>query len=144
MPRYVAGARTSAGSTTLPIISLYAAAGNGGTIREVGLFQTAAVAVSLELIRLTSTGTQGATITAAKFDPDSAANACLAKQTHSVAPGLGAVMHSVTLAAAIGAGVVWTFADTGLRTGVGTAVGIGVLVSTGTGAVMDAYIVWDE
>lgn len=143
MARYVAGARTSAGSATLPIISLYAAAAVGGAIREVGVFNTTAVAVSLQLIRLTSTGTQGATITAAKFDPDSAANSCLAKQTHTVAPTLGAVMHSVTLAAAQGAGVVWTFADSGVRTGVGVANGVGLIV-VGTGQICDAYIVWDE
>jgi len=40
--------------------------------------------------------------------------------------------------------MVWTFGDTGLEIDAGTANGVGVVVATGTGQVIDFYVVWDE
>ena len=146
MPRFSAGVRTGAGSTTLPIISLYAAAGSGCTIREIGVFNTTSTAVALHVIRLAATGTQGSGLTEAKHDPNSAAAACTAFTTHSVDPTSSStdMGYRTTLGAAVGSGVIWTFGDAGLRIQAGTSNGIGVIVSTGTGQVCDAYIVWDE
>jgi hypothetical protein len=145
MSRYSAGVKTSVGSTTLPIISLYAAAASGGKIREVGLFNTTDVAVDLKLVRLTTAGTQGAGLVEGKHDPDSPAAACTAFTTHTVAPTLGDDLgYRVTLGAPKGSGVVWTFGDAGLRIPVGTANGIGVIVENGTGQAIQATIVWDE
>lgn len=145
MARYNAGVKTGAGSTTLPIISLYAAAAVGGKVREIGVFNTTATAVDLKLARLTTTGTQGAGLTAAKHDPDSVAASCGAFTTHTVAPTLGNDLgYRASLGAAIGSGVIWTFGDTGLRITVGTANGIGVIPENGTGQACQAYIVWDE
>lgn len=146
MPRFSAGVRTGAGSTTLPIISLYAPAGSGGSIREIGVFNTTAVAVALHVIRLAAIGTQGSGLTEAKHDPNSAAAAMTAFTTHSVDPTSGAtdMGYRTSLGAAIGSGIIWTFGDAGLRIQAGTSNGIGVIVSTGTGQVCDAYIVWDE
>ncbi len=45
MSRRSAGVLTSAGSTTLPIISLYSVANNGGKLLEVGIFNTTATQV---------------------------------------------------------------------------------------------------
>lgn len=146
MPRYSAGVRTGAGSTTLPIISLYAAAAVGGKIREIGVFNTTSTAVALSLIRLAATGTQGSGLAEAKHDPASAAAGCTAFTTHSVDPTSGAVDlgYRTSLGVAVGSGIIWTFGDTGLVIPVGTSNGIGVIVATGTGQVCDAYIVWDE
>src|SRR3990172_6804319 len=130
MARYSAGVRTAAGSTTLPLISLYS---------------PAATAVAVALFRLTSAGTQGAGLTEAKHSPISAAASCTAFTTHTVLPTLGDDLgYRAAVGAAVGAGVIWTFGDTGLEMPVGVANGIGVLVATGTGQVLDAYIVWDE
>jgi hypothetical protein len=145
MARYSAGVLTGAGSTTLPIVSLYSAAAVGAKIREIGVFNTTATAVALKLVRLTTAGTQGAGLVEAKHDADSAAASATAVTTHTVAPTLGDDLgYRASLGAAVGAGVIWTFGDSGLRVPVGTANGIGVIVENGTGQACQAYVVWDE
>lgn len=145
--RYSTGVRTGAGSTTLPIISLYNAAAVSGILREIQLWNTTAVAVSLVLVRLSSTGTQGAALVESKHRRNGPAASCTAFTTHTVAPTIleTDLGYRCTLGAAVGAGVIWTFGSEGLETGdVGVANGIGVIVATGTGQVCDATIVWDE
>jgi hypothetical protein len=145
MARFSAGVKTTAGSTTLPIISIYSIAGVAPKIREIGVFNTTTNAVDLKLVRLTTAGTQGAGITEAKYDPDSASASCTAFTTHSGAPTLGDDLgYRVTIADAIGAGVIWTFGDTGIRVPVGVTNGVGVIVENDTGQACQAYIVWDE
>jgi hypothetical protein len=145
MARYSAGVKTSAGSTTLPIISLYSVAGCAPKVVEVGVFNTTANAVDLKLIRLTTATGVGAGLTEAKHDPDSNTAQCTAFTTHGSNPTLGDDLgYRATLADAIGAGVIWTFADGGIRVPVGTANGVGVIVENGTGQACQAYIVWDE
>jgi len=145
MPRYSSGVLTGAGSTTLPIISIYGIANIGGKIREIGLFNTTSTAVALALRRLTSAGTQGAGQTEGKYDPDSPNASLTIFATHTADPTLGDDLgYRVSLGAAIGSGVIWTFGDTGLLVPVGTANGIGVIVENGTGQACQGYIVWDE
>ena len=145
MARYSAGVLTGAGSTTLPIVSLYSAAAVNGKLREIGVFNSTTTALSLKLVRLTSAGTQGAGLTEARHDPDSAAASCTAVTTHSGAPTLGDDLgYRASLGAAIGSGLIWTFGDTGLRITIGVANGIGVIVESGTGQACQTYLVWDE
>lgn len=146
MPRFSAGCKTSAGSTTLPLISLYAIAASSGTLREVGCFNTTTTAVDIKLVRLTSAGTPGAALTEAEHDPSGVAASCTAANTHSsTPPSLGDDLgYRASLGAAIGAGVIWTFGDAGIRITVGTANGVGVIIENGTGQALQAYIVWDE
>jgi hypothetical protein len=145
MARYSAGALTTAGSTTLPIISLYSAASVGGSLRAVGLTNTTSTAVYLKLVRLTSAGTPGAGLTEGKHNPDSPAASCTAFTTHSANPSLGDDLgYRWALGAAVGAGLIETFGDTGFRISTGTANGIGVIVESGTGQPIEAYLVWDE
>lgn len=144
MARYSAGVLTSAGSTTLPIISLYAAAGSGGTIREIGVFNTTVNAVLLRLVRMSTTGTQGASITAGQYNLNQRAPACTAYTTHTVAPTITGLGYRTALGAAIGSGTIWTFGDNGLVIPTGTSNGVGVIVESGTGQPCEAYITWDE
>lgn len=145
MARYSAGVKTSAGSTTLPIASLYSAASVGAKLREVGVFNTSNTQVDVKLVRLTTAGTQGTGLTEAKYDPDSAAASCTAFTTHSVAPTLGDDLgYRATLGAAAGAGVIWTFGDSGIRIPTGTANGVGVIIENGTGQACQVTLVWDE
>lgn len=148
MARYSCGVRTGAGSTTLPIISLYNPASSNGTIVEIEVFNTTATAVALKLIRLTTTGTQGAGLTETAHEAVAGTALCTGFTTHTVAPTLGGDLgYNVTLGAAIGSGVIWTFGGNvgGLSTGLsGTGNGVGVIVATGTGQVCDATITWDE
>ena len=145
MARYSAGVKTGAGSTTLPIISIYGIAGVGGKVREIGVFNTTNTAFDIKLVTLTSAGTQGAGQTETKHDPDSGAAQCTVFTTHTAGTPVGADLgYRASLGAAVGAGVIWTFGDTGLRFSPGTANGIGVVVENGTGQAAQAYIVWDE
>jgi hypothetical protein len=145
MARYSAGAKTSAGSTTLPLISLYSAAAVGAKIREIGVFNTTSTAVDVKLARLTTAGTPGTGLTEAKYDPDSTTASCTAVNTHTVGPTVGDDLgYRASLGAAVGSGVIWTFGDAGLRVPVGTGNGIGIIVENGTGQACQAYITWDE
>lgn len=144
MARYSAGTRTGAGSTTLPIISLYASATVNFSIVEIGVFNTTTTAVALKLVKLTTTGTQGAGLTETTHEASAAAAGCTAFTTHTVAPTAVDLGYNVTLGAAAGSGIVWTFGSRGLTVPAGTANGAGIIVATGTGQVCDAYLVWDE
>lgn len=146
MPRYSAGVLTGAGSTELPLISLYASASVGAKIREIGVSNTSTTAVAIKLVRLTTTDAQGSGLTEAKHDPDSAAAACTTFGTHSGSPPPTATElgYRAVLGAAAGAGVIFTFGDAGIRVDPGVTNGIGVVVENGTGQACQAYIVWDE
>lgn len=146
MARYSAGALTTAGSTSLPIISLYGGASVAGKIKEIGVFNTTSTAVSVKLVRLTTQGTPGAGLTEAPHDGSSAAASCAAFNTHSANPTLSDDLgYRATLGAAVGAGVIWTFGgEQGIRVPTGTGSGVGVIVESGTGQPCEAYIVWDE
>lgn len=146
MPRYSAGVKTGAGSTTLPLISLYSTAAVGAKIREIGAFNTSVTAVDIKLVRLTSVGTRGAALVNAKHDPDSVAASCTSSTTHSgAAPTLGDDLgYRVSLGAAVGSGVIWTFGDQGIRISIVATNGVGIIIENGTGQALQAYIVWDE
>lgn len=144
MARFSAAWRTAgAGSATLPVGSLYATAAVRPRLVEVGVFNSTATAVVVALIRLTTTGTQGSTITAAYEDDSSQTAVATAKDTHTVAPTLGGKLRQASLGAAIGSGIIWTFAN-GLVIPNTTGDGIGIYIPTGTGQVVDVYLTWDE
>lgn len=144
MARHSSGVKTAAGSTTLPIISLYSTASVAGTIREIGLFNTTTSGIELKVQRLTTTGTQGTGLTEAAHDPNQIPR-CSGFTTHTGAPTLGDDLgYRAVLGAAIGSGVIFTFGGDGIEMPLGASNGIGVLVESGTGATCQAYIVWDE
>lgn len=144
--RYTAGGRTTgAGSTTLPLFSIYAAASFAGRIREIGIFNTTTSAFAAMLRRLSTAGTQGASLTKQSYNGSIGSPQCDVRDTHTVAPTLvDGVLRQASFGAAIGAGVIWTFGDDGLVLPTGTGNGIGLLVATGTGQIVDFYIDWDE
>lgn len=150
MPRFSSGDRTGAGSTTLPLLSIYSAAASTGVLREVGIFNTTATALEVYLSRLTTAGTQGAGLVEARYNPKKQPALCTVFTTHTVAPTLGDDLgYRAVLGAAIGSGVVWTFGDDGIMIAEPDAVeavtnGIGILIENGTGQVCQAYMVWDE
>lgn len=146
MAEFSVGCLTSAGSTTLPIISLYAAAATRAIVREVGVFNATDVAVALKLVRLASQATPGTGLTEEEHDPDMSPPLCTAFNTHSsTGPTLGNDLgYRAVLGAAKGSGVVWVKGSRGIVIPVGTGNGIGVIVENGTGQACQAYIVWDE
>lgn len=146
MARYSAGQRsTSAGSTALPIGSVYSSASVGGTLREVGVFNTTTTACAVMLARLTSTGTQGSALTETAHSLNAPTASLTAVGAHSAGTPVGSDLgYRATLGAAAGAGVIWTFGAEGLQINAGTTNGIGIVVATGTGQICDFYFCWDE
>jgi hypothetical protein len=149
MARFSAAWRTAgAGSTTLPIASLYATAAVRPRLVEVGVFNTTATVVVIALKRLTTAGTQGSTQTATYEDDNSQAAVTTPKDTHTVGPTITTVaLRQAPLGAAIGSGVIWTFGGgktPGLVIPNTTGDGIGLVIATGTGQICDVYWTWDE
>ena len=145
MARYSAGITTGAGSSTLPIISLYGIANVGARIVEIGVTNTTTTSVGLKIVRLSTAGTSTAITSFLEYEQDNMPAAqCTPRGTHSsTGPTITQSGYFQRLGAAIGAGVIWTFGDSGITVSAGTANGIGV-IPTGTGQVCDAYIIWDE
>lgn len=146
MPRYSASARTAALPTAARGPSIYTiASACSPKVREIGVYNTTATAVTVAVNRLTARGTPGAAVTAAKHDASGPAADATPYQTHTVDATAGEEIVRCSLGAAIGAGMVWTFGDTGLLIPDGANTqGIGILLPTGTAQHLDWYIVWDE
>jgi hypothetical protein len=143
--RYVASAVTTAGSTTLPIISLYGGTTVRPKLRELHLFNTTATAVFLKLVRVTTTGTQGAGLTEMPLIPEDPAAIATAFNTHSGGPTItSGDLWRGSLPAAIGGSVILTWPDPGLGIPATANNGLAVVVSTGTGQAVDATLIWDE
>ena len=148
MARFSLGALSAgAGSTTLPLLSLYSVAASSFALREVGVTNTTAVACSVRLVRLSTTGTQGSAVGGSQIGYDVArpTPACKVFNTHTVAPTIADDLgYRAALGAAVGSGVIWTMGDIGIRCAVGTGNGVGVIIENGTGQVCQVYFVWDE
>ncbi len=146
MARFSAAFRsTGAGSTTLPLGSLYAPAGNRLIVREIHAFNTTATATDMAVRAFTATGTQGSGITEVEYDTEGPTPTGTVFDTHTVTPTITAgTLKVASLAAAIGGGVVWLFGGDGLIIPAGVANGVGVITLTGTGQICDLTFVWDE
>jgi hypothetical protein len=147
MGRYAVGTRSAgAGSTTLAVGSVFAGANNEFKLVEVGAFNTTATACSIALRRWTALGTQGAGLTEIPYNPDISAATATGYDTHTVTGTItGGEFARASLGAAIGSGVIWTF-DRGASIIIpkGTGNGIAIMVGTGTGQILDWYMIWDE
>jgi hypothetical protein len=145
MADFSAGGLTSAGSTTLPIISLYSTAAVLPRIREIGIYNTSTTtAVALKLVRLTTTGTQGANLVEAPMNPaNPEAAVATAWGTHTVAPTLGNDMGFRCVLGAL-SGVIWTWEDYVFTVTAAANAGVGVIVENGTGQACQAYFRWTE
>jgi|RhiMethySRZTD1v2_1073278.scaffolds.fasta_scaffold1961956_1 hypothetical protein len=146
MSGFVAGALTSAGSTTLPVVALLGSASVKARVIEIGVFNTTSTAVALKLCRVSTAGTPGSTITASSLDASTPeTNVALLKQTYSsTAPTTADLGFRCVLGAAVGSGFVWTFEDWELVTTVAANAAIGILVENGTGQALQTYWKWRE
>lgn len=146
MARYSVGTRsTGAGSTTLATGSLFAAAAVDVYLVEVGAFNTTTTACAIALRRWTAAGTAGAGLSEIPYDPDTPAASATAFDTHTVTGTITAGYYATaTLGAAAGSGVIWTFGGKGIRIPKGTGNGLAIMPATGTGQILDWYMVWDE
>jgi hypothetical protein len=126
------------------MMSLFAVAGSGAVLREVGIFNTTAVAVAIALARFTAATNVGAGQTEGEYDENlqPPLSTIFAGQTGDGT--VGQILRVATLAGAIGSGVIWTFGDSGIRITLGTANGLGITVPQGTGQICDVYFDWEE
>lgn len=144
MAHFVAGGLTTAGSSTLPVAALTGSATVLARIREIGVFNTTANAVTLNLCRLSTAGTPGATLTAQAMNMDPATPVAVLKNTYTVAPTIVDLGFRCVLGAATGSGFVWTFEDFDLTTLVVASSAVGILVENGTGQALQVYFKWFE
>lgn len=145
MARYAAGGLTTAGSTTLPVFALLGGTTVVARIREIGVFNTTATAVALKLVRVTTAGTPGATLTSQPIGIDPNASVALLKNTYSsTAPTTVDLGYRCVLGAAVGSGFVWTFDDWDLTTLLAANSAIGAVVENGTGQALQMYVKWFE
>jgi hypothetical protein len=144
--RFSAGGLTTAGSTTLPIAALVGATTVRPHIYEIGIFNTTATAVALKLVRMTTAGTPGATLTSADVsDPESSAvSLALLKNTYSVTATMTDAGFRCQLGAAIGSGFVFTFGSEGLIVPSVANAAVGIVVENGTGQACQVYYAWWE
>lgn len=145
MRHSIAGRGTVVGTALRGMFSLYATAAVGANVREVGIFNTTATALAVALARFTNATGVGAGLTEAPWDTSKPTPTCTGFAGHTADAAVGGVIRQASLAAAVGAGVIWTFGgDSGIVIPVGTANGIGIIVPTGTGQICDYYMDWDE
>lgn len=146
MARFSGGFVTSgAGSTTLPMASLYGVAGVRARVREIGVFNTTASAFNVALRRAT---TAGGTHTGRDeiYEDDSAQTplATLFDTDTGTAPTLTTGnVRVAALGASIGSGVIWTFGGNGLVIPNTTGDGV-VIIGLASPQICAVYFSWDE
>lgn len=146
MARVHAAYRTTGAATNLlPMASLYSGATGRPQVTEVGVFNTTATALQVALVRLTTAGTSSA-VTAIFGSDDSATIVATPRNTHSsTGPTITAGnIRIASLGAAIGSGVIWTFAERDLVIPTAVTQGIGLVTLNGTGQICDVYFTWVE
>jgi hypothetical protein len=142
----IAGRSTVVGTSARAVASVFAIASKGFRLREVGVFNTTTTAVAVALVRFTNSTGVGAGLTEVVWDGgvDQLAPSATGFAGHTADGAVGSAIRQATLGAAAGAGVIWTFPDSGLIVIPGTANGIGIICPTGTGQILDYYYDWEE
>jgi len=148
MARFSGAWKTAgAGTTSLPMGSLYAVAGVRPRVREVGVFNTTASAFDVALRRATTLGgTHAGAASAELYEDDSASTALavLIDTDTGTAPTLtSGNLRVASLGAAIGSGVIWTFGGNGLVIPDGTANGV-CIIGLASPQICTVSFTWDE
>lgn len=149
MARYAAGTQTLAGSTTLPIFSLFSNGAALVQLFEVGIFNTTTTALDIGLYRYgwAAVGTVGSAVTTGCLDNPSLTARAQPFSTPSAGTAtLTPLGYRAEIGAAIGAGVIWTFGGSGITipAAAGTVNGIAIIPPIGTGQACDVYAIWEE
>lgn len=146
MARYSASDRaTGPGAVGLPLSAITAAAGSGGSVREVEVVNLTSNTVELKLIRLFAAGTPGAALSMGKYSLNRNSPQMTVFNTYSASPaGSQDAGYSTMLPAIPGVGEIWGFGDTGYEIPAGTANGLGICVACGVGQLTRFRYTWDE
>lgn len=147
MAIYGVGSRTVTNlPTTLRGPGVFASASAGKIwIREVGVYNTSVTAVAVGICPCTATGTQVGGLTEYQTDdPSNAAPSETAFTSQSTDSTVAAVIRQISLGAATGSGMVFTFAEKEWEIPEGTANGMIITCPTGTAQHLDFYIKWQK
>lgn len=121
-----------------------AIASREGFVTQIGIWNTTATACAFRVARITAAGTPGTALGEVPYETTDAAADMTAANSWSADATISAdSIARAQLGAAIGSGVIWTFAARGIHIPAGTANGLGI-VPIGTGQVIEFYIVWEE
>jgi hypothetical protein len=126
-------------------MSIYASANGGGILRKITVENPTATAVDIALRKLTTAGTQGASVDELNWQ-DGPAPQCQVVQAHSAGPTItaGFIDRYQFPASMPGATMVWTYEGSGLYLPKGTANGYGVIPAVGTGQLVVVTFQWEE
>jgi hypothetical protein len=125
-------------------VSLHSIAAVAPKIKEIAVFNTSVTAFIAAVMKTTNATGVGSGLTEVPVQADSPAASCTGFAGHTSDPALGAEVVRAPIAAAIGAGAIWTFDEKPLTPLIGTANGITITCPTGTGQTFDYYIRWEE
>lgn len=125
---------SAAPTSTLPGMSIYAAATGSFRLRELWVFNTTTTAFMFALRRATTAGTAGAAVDEQEYETDGPPVTATVVNSHSVGPTLTAgFIVQASVGAAIGAAAVFSFGDNGLLVPSGTANGLDPTTTGGEG-----------
>jgi hypothetical protein len=146
MPLYTVSFTTTAAGSGAAYATFHTGATRRAYIREIRIFNTAATASPVGLIRPNNTPTASSSVTPVAYDVNDAGATAVADTAWSAAPTIGAnvFLRKSNLANVQGAYDVWTFPQvTGLPLAVSSFY---VLWNYGgsTGAALDVTIVYEE
>lgn len=143
--RVSAGFTSAAGTTALPMGSLYAPAGQRIWLREVSVSATTATGFAVALRRATSVGGTHAAVDEHVHDDSAATPLGTVFNTDTgTAPTLTAGnLRVFQLGDAKGSGVIWTFGERGIAIPAGTGNGVVVIGLASPAACMIDFT-WDE
>lgn len=140
----VAGRSTIAGTNVRALASLFATAAMQPRVMEIGVFNTTATAVAVGVARFTNATGVGTGLTELPVTDNVQAAVATGFAGHTADGAISGLVRAAVLGAAVGSGIIWTFAEPGLIVQDGTANGVGITVPTGTGQICDYYIEWIE
>jgi len=138
---------TGVGSTTLPAQALVGSATNRLELIEIAIVNTTSTACIWKLMRISTAGTPGTSLTSATHDSSDVSTGVVKQAYTSTAPTAGADFgYRFRIPATVGAGVVRPFntAGMGLIIPAAAAAGIGLFLESGTGQICDVDWTWIE
>jgi hypothetical protein len=146
MALYSMGVSKAAPTTGTCIAMIRPASSNDVSIREIGVFNSTAVASSVGLVRTATTGTPSTSALVQSDIPGLTAGGTNIDTAWSAAPTIAAVyFRKIVLPATIGAGIIWSFEPRDLiaRNGATTQVCLWNF-GAGTAAALEVYVVIEE
>lgn len=138
---------TGVGSTTLPAQALVGSAANRLELIEISIVNTTSTACIWKLMRISTAGTPGSSLTSAPHDSADVSTGVVKQAYSSTAPTAGADFgYRFRIPANVGSGVVRPLnaGGSGLIIPATAAAGIGLFIESGTGQLCDVDWTWVE